>query len=229
MDTIVTNGKTAGKAKAGKRDDVRIAIVEDDPMYRHAIEYYLEKIPGNRLFSFGSGEECLKYYHLLDPEIMILDYRLNELFASEKMNGLDVLREVKSVKPETEVIFISGQENLDIATSAIKGGASEYIFKDFNALAKLQKEVAQLSLYIRMKREEMNQTKLILMLLTGIVFMLVITYLSGFHLATSLQVLLATSVAAVFGYFVIMRKRRRMKIAEPTPPAENDRPGIWHD
>src|SRR6185436_19393290 len=140
MDTIISNGKAGDKTK-DKRDDVRIAIVEDDPMYRHAIEYYLKKIPGNRLFSFGSGEECLRYYHLLDPEIMILDYRLNELTVSDKMNGLDVLREVKSVKPETEIIFLSGQENLDIATSAIKGGASEYIFKDFNALTKLQNEV----------------------------------------------------------------------------------------
>src|SRR5437870_3871299 len=100
MKTLIRKGEIGSKVSHDKKNDVRIAIIEDDPMYRSAIEYYLKKIPGNRLFSFGSGEECLRHYHQLDPEILILDYRLNDIFESEKMNGLEILHEVKSVKPE---------------------------------------------------------------------------------------------------------------------------------
>lgn len=231
MDTITSNGKTVSKTKPDKNGEVRIAIVEDDPMYRHAIEYYLEKIPGNRLFSFGSGEECLKYYHLLDPEIMILDYRLHEMTAGaeEKMNGLDVLHEVKSIKPEMEIIFLSGQDNLDVATSAIKGGATQYIFKDFNALTKLQNEVSRLSMFVRMKREELSQTRLILYLLTAVIFLLVIAYFSGSPLAFAMKLLIASTAAALFAYFTIVRKKKKISFRAPHFSFENNRPGIWHD
>src|ERR1041385_3365493 len=115
MEAVAAIPKSPSSITGEKKNEVRIAVVEDDPMYRHAVEYYLEKIPGSRLFTFGSGEEFLRYYHLLDPEIVILDYRLNDIYESGKMDGLDILREIKSIKPETEIIFLSGQENFDIA------------------------------------------------------------------------------------------------------------------
>ncbi len=236
MNTTITAESETGTIKRhDKKNDVRIAIVEDDPMYRSAIEYYLKKIPGNRLFSFGSGEECLRYYHLLDPEIMILDYRLNDVFESGKMNGLDIMHKVKSVKPETEIIFLSGQENLDIATEAIKGGASEYIFKDFNALAKLQGVVTHMSLYVRMKRQEMNQTKWILAFLSAIVLVLAVTYWTGhFNLSSETRILYVSTAIALIAFFAIVRKRKKEKAEtipeqHDVPPPLDERPGLWHD
>ncbi len=230
MDTIATDSKTVIKLKHNKKNDVRIAIVEDDPMYRSAIEYQLKKIPGSRLFSFGSGEECLRYYHLLDPEIMILDYRLNDISRSDKMNGLEILREVKSVKPETEIIFLSGQENLDVATMAMKGGASEYIFKDFNALSKLQNVVTRLSLFVRMKREKMNQAKWIFLFMLAIILILGLTSLSNyFHLSDEVNILYGSTAIALIVLFVIVQKKKKEKISESNHSSVNEHSEIWHD
>jgi DNA-binding NarL/FixJ family response regulator len=131
MEPLFATGNAIAQKKKHP-DDVRIAIVEDDPMFRHALEYHLEKIPGNRVFTFDSGEEYLKQYHQLDPQILIIDYRLTETNPGG-MNGLQVLDNIKSSHHSTEVIFLSGQENLEVAASAIKKGASEYIRKDEKA------------------------------------------------------------------------------------------------
>jgi DNA-binding NtrC family response regulator len=230
METLTVLPKFSTGNGEEKKNEVRIAIVEDDPMYRHAIEYYLGKIPGNRLFSFDSGEECFKYYHLLDPEIMVLDYRLNELFESGNMDGLDILREVKSVKPETEIIFLSGQENFDVATAAIKGGAAEYIVKDMNALGKLQKEVSRMAAYVRLKREEMLQTKRIIILLSAIVGVLLLTYLSGYFIASMVwKMTMTVLVAGTLGYILFRNRKKRNSQHEikKSPPVE--KPGSWHD
>ena len=230
METVMAIPKFPSSATGEKKNEVRIAVVEDDPMYRHAVEYYLEKIPGSRLFTFGSGEELLRYYHLLDPEILILDYRLNDMYESGKMDGLDILREIKSIKPETEIIFLSGQENFDIATAAIKGGATEYIVKDINALTRLQKEVSRMAMYVRVKREEMQNTKRIIALVAGIVAILFLTYLSGYFLiSVAWKLSVACVVAGFLGYILFKNRKRRNHTPVFKQPFAMDKPGSWHD
>jgi FixJ family two-component response regulator len=232
METLVETGNPVAfiKPKKDKEDEVRIAIVEDDPMFRHAMEHFLKKIPGNRVFSFGSGEECLRHYHQLDPEIMIVDYRLNEVFESGKMNGLDVLQEIKAVNPETEVIFLSGQDSFDVATAAIKNGASDYIVKDENALKKMLSIVGRTTYFIRAKREDLKTLKWTLSL-SGIVILLIgIAYLSGYDNYSGVLNLLfvaagIVTIALLYNFF-----RRRLRGKKWRDSAiEEEKPGTWLD
>lgn len=216
--------------KKKKVDSVRIAIVEDDPMFRHAIEYFLKKNPGNRVFAFASGEDCLEHYHSLDPEILILDYKLNESFESERMNGLDILRKIKSVKPETEIIFLSGQDSFDVATAAIKDGASEYIVKDDRALPKMLNEVNKMSIFIRTRREELKILRWTLALTVVVAFLLVLAYYTGYErFAGLLNVLIiagACACAVFLGLLFSRKKREKMKM---DTPEKEGRPGDWLD
>jgi CheY-like chemotaxis protein len=217
--------------KKKKVDAVRIAIVEDDPMFRHAVEYFLKKNPGNRVFSFASGEECLEHYHSLDPEILILDYKLNETFESERMNGLDILRKIKSFKPETEIIFLSGQDSFEVATTAIKDGASEYIVKDDKALQKMLNEVNKMSFFIRTRREELRTLRWTIALTAVVAFLLILAYSTGYDRFTGvLNVLIiagALSCAVVLTLLFRKKKREKMKIKES--PEKEERPGDWLD
>jgi CheY-like chemotaxis protein len=217
--------------KKKKMDAVRIAIVEDDPMFRHAVEYFLKKNPDNRVFSFASGEECLEHYHSLDPEILILDYKLNEMHESERMNGLDILRKIKSFKPETEIIFLSGQDSFEVATTAIKDGASEYIVKDDKALKKLLNEVNKMSFFIRTRRDELRTLRWTIVLTAVVALLLILAYYTGYERFTGVLNLLIIGGAISFGVALtlLFRKKKREKMKTKETPEKEERPGDWLD
>jgi CheY-like chemotaxis protein len=183
------------------------------------------------VFSFSSGEECFAHYHSLDPEIFILDYKLAETFGKDQMNGLDVLRKVKSVKPETEIIFLSGQESFEVATAAIKDGAAEYIVKDDRALPKMLNEVNRMSMFIRTRREELRTLRWTIAL-TGIVAVLLIfAYYTGYEKFSGILNLLiiAASCACLVFLGLMFRRKKREHLNSREKPETDERPGDWLD
>jgi DNA-binding NtrC family response regulator len=112
------------------QDSPLIFIVEDNSIYNRFIESHLRSNKFKRIESFLSGEECLKNLYK-KPDIVIQDYLLNGI------SGIDVLKTSKIKSPGTEFIFLSGQDNLNIAVNTIKNGAFDYVVKDRFALKKL--------------------------------------------------------------------------------------------
>jgi FixJ family two-component response regulator len=141
-------------ASRAPEDSVCIAVVDDDMMYRQAIEVSLKKVPGSRVMGFESGEACFKNYHTVKPDILVLDYRLCADGSGATMNGIEVLRKLKQVDGQTTVIFISGTANTDVAVTAIKAGAVDFITKDKNGLSRLIHQVRKASIKVRVKRQE---------------------------------------------------------------------------
>jgi FixJ family two-component response regulator len=160
METLVKEAKVKVTKPHRVADDhhVRIAVVEDDIMYRQAIEVYLKKVPDSEVHTFESGEQCFRHYGDLNPDILVVDYRLNQEIEGG-MDGLDVLRKAKSVRPGTKVIFLTGQGTMDVAVSAIKGGAVDFITKDKNGLTRLVNQVQRIALGIQMQRQESKTTR----------------------------------------------------------------------
>jgi FixJ family two-component response regulator len=141
------------------RESISIAVVDDDMMYRQAIEVSLKKVPGSRVHGFDSGEACFKNYHSCKPDIFVLDYRLCSTGTGDVMNGIEVLRKVKQVNDDATVIFLSGAANTEVAVTAIKAGAADFIAKDKNGLARLLNQVRKASIRIQVKRQEMRVTR----------------------------------------------------------------------
>jgi len=112
------------------QDSPMIFIVEDNSIYNKLIASHLRSNNFLRIESFLSGEECLKNLHK-KPDIVIQDYLLNGI------NGLEVLKETKKKNPKTEFIFISGQDNIDVAVDTIRHGASDYLVKNQFAFKKM--------------------------------------------------------------------------------------------
>lgn len=219
------------KMKKMKSDTVKIAVVEDDPMFRHAVEYFLKKNPGNRVFSFASGEDCLEHFHSFEPDILILDYKLNESFEVERMNGLDILRKIKSVKPETEILFLSGQDSFDVATTAIMDGASDYIVKDDKALPKMLHEVNKISFLLRSRREELRTIRWTTGLTVVVAFLLIIAYYTGydrFNAFTNIMIIAGACACAIF-LALLLRRKKREKISVKEVTAKEERAGDWVD
>ncbi|MAI18197.1 MAG: sigma-54-dependent Fis family transcriptional regulator [Rhodobacteraceae bacterium TMED111] len=104
-----------------------ILIVDDEKDIRELIsEILIDEGYSTRLA--GNSEECLGKVSEVLPSLLILDIWLKD----SKMDGIDILKKVKIEFPHVPVVIISGHGNIQIAVSAIKQGAYDFIEKPFN-------------------------------------------------------------------------------------------------
>lgn len=103
----------------------KIVVVEDEPMI---IDNIIQKLAnaGTDYIVAGSaqdGIEALSVIDTLKPDILFTDIRM------PKLNGLELIRQVKSNYPGMQIVIISGYGNFDYAQQAIKLGVEDYLLK----------------------------------------------------------------------------------------------------
>ncbi len=81
---------------------------------------------GFEVLSAENGEEALKIFIKEEPDLVILDLKM------PKMDGMEVLRNIKETKPKIPVIMITAHGSTDVAVEAMKIGALDYISKPFD-------------------------------------------------------------------------------------------------
>jgi DNA-binding response OmpR family regulator len=113
-----------------RKAQMSIFIVEDNKMYSFYIDTMLSEQFNFKISTYNSGEECVKDLYLT-PDIIILDYMLGGI------DGLQVLSSIKKQLPDTPVILLTGQKDMDVTIKLLKAGAYEYIIKDKDAPSKL--------------------------------------------------------------------------------------------
>ena len=101
-----------------------IFVVDDDHIYGTTIKKILNVKKFENVELFKSGENCLE--RLSDkPDLIILDFSL------ETLNGLDVLRLIKSKQPKTKVVFLTSlNENLELQEKCKQEGALGFFQKN---------------------------------------------------------------------------------------------------
>jgi PAS domain S-box-containing protein len=100
----------------------RILLVDDEPDILRVLSISL-KADDYEVTTALSGEEALQIYKAQLPEIVITDVRMPDI------DGIDVLKAVKQINAETEVIIITGHGDIDAAIEALQNGASDFINK----------------------------------------------------------------------------------------------------
>lgn len=98
-------------------------VVDDDTAFQQFIQMHLHRF-GYEVKSFIEGNGCLLHLHE-KPDLIILDQNL----AEEKC-GLDYLREIKNITPDTPVLFLTSHNSIDAAVEAMKLGAMDFIEKN---------------------------------------------------------------------------------------------------
>lgn len=106
----------------------KILIIDDES----DICFLISEILGDEKFisetAYNSNEALSKYYEF-NPDLIILDVWL----GSSELDGLELLSRFKELDPLIPIIIISGHGNVDMAVSAIKMGAYDFIEKPFNS------------------------------------------------------------------------------------------------
>jgi DNA-binding NtrC family response regulator len=101
-----------------------ILVVDDDAAIRESFEAVLAK-DYDLLFA-AQGPEALRILSARDVNLVLLDIRM------PGMDGIEVLRRIKDLNEQTEVVIVTAVKSLKTAIEAIKLGASDYITKPFD-------------------------------------------------------------------------------------------------
>jgi len=88
----------------------------------------------------------------LNPDIIVLDYNLDEPYNST-LNGGDVLEEIVRRNKNFNIIMLTSHCDLNEAVNLLKKGARDYITKDDNFLDNLKRSIKTISDFERLKKE----------------------------------------------------------------------------
>jgi DNA-binding NarL/FixJ family response regulator len=104
---------------------VRVLIVDDHEVVRDGVKKILGEQPGTITFGEAStAPEALKLARECDWDVAVLDLSLGS------RNGLEVLKELRKVRPKLPVLILSMHSEEQYARRAFKAGAAGYITKD---------------------------------------------------------------------------------------------------
>ncbi len=99
-----------------------ILLVDDDSAFRHVMSGELRRL-GYEVSTASSGEEAVARLERQEAEVILLDLRL------PGVDGLTVLKTIRSRLPSAEVIMLTGHGSIDTAIESIREGAFDYITK----------------------------------------------------------------------------------------------------
>ena len=123
----------------------RILIVDDHEIVRDGLKQILTAHAKDNVFGEASTyQEALRHVHEEDWDVVILDLSLGG------RDGLEVLKEVKHIRPRLPVLILSMHSEEQYARRAFRAGAAGYITKDSprSDLAKAVIKVAEGGKYV---------------------------------------------------------------------------------
>ncbi|TVR76491.1 MAG: sigma-54-dependent Fis family transcriptional regulator [Chitinophagaceae bacterium] len=100
----------------------KILVVDDDMDIGFLLKRFLTK-KGLEVFHAADAASALDYYKKEKVSFVLLDFRLGDV------NGAELLKKFKDLKPEVPVVIITGYSDIKTAVSVVKLGAMDYITK----------------------------------------------------------------------------------------------------
>jgi len=113
-----------------------ILVVDDEGDF---LETLMNRLKKRKIAALGcaSGEEALRLVKENPFDVVVLDIKM-----PGGMDGIQTLREIKKVRPETEVILLTGHASLETSMEGMQAGAYDYLLKPIR-LEDLLEKLAQ--------------------------------------------------------------------------------------
>jgi DNA-binding NarL/FixJ family response regulator len=103
---------------------ITVSIVEDNDKLRGTLARLLDRSSGFRCLSqYPNAEEALKNLPQVRPNVVLMDINL------PGMNGVECVRQLKRLIPETQVMMLTVYEDTENIFNALAAGAGGYLLK----------------------------------------------------------------------------------------------------
>lgn len=111
------------------KEDPRILVVDDEEVLANFVAKILssEKDADYNVGVTATGEDAVRMFEEEPFDLLLVDIKL------PKMNGIEVLRKVKEIDQNAQVVMITAYASLETAIDALREGAYDYIVKPFEA------------------------------------------------------------------------------------------------
>lgn len=132
----------------------KLVIVDDEPTVRNGLsvlfdwEAYGIEVVGQA----DDGDTGLELIARLEPDIVLTDVKM------PSMDGISMSQEIQTRLPGTQIIFISGHNDVDFLKSAMQVHAVDYIFKPVK-LPELEKVVERVVQHLQSEEKERRLVK----------------------------------------------------------------------
>jgi two-component system response regulator HydG len=124
---------------------LNLLVVDDERAVREACREVATGL-GYRTAAAESGEQALRMIDGQNVDVVLLDLKLHGF------GGVEVLRELKARRPDTEIIVVTANGSVETAVQAMKAGAFDYVTKPFT-LEQLKLVLDRVSGHLRLKTE----------------------------------------------------------------------------
>lgn len=106
--------------------DLRVLVVEDEPVAREAHAAYVARVPGFVVAATAAtSQEAMRALQAEDVDVVLLD-----MFLPDR-HGLEVIRAMRAAGHAADVIAVTSARDLDIVRSAVSLGVVQYLLKPF--------------------------------------------------------------------------------------------------
>lgn len=106
---------------------ISVVIADDNDMMRSILRAMLRGEEYDVVGEARNGQSAIEVVDRLKPDIVCMDVMMPE------KNGIEALCEIKTARPETEVVMITSNSDPETVQESIQNGASGFIIKPFNA------------------------------------------------------------------------------------------------
>ncbi len=103
----------------------RVMLADDHPLVRAGVRRVLEGVKWVEVVGEAeSGTETLRALRDVQPDVLLLDLNMPD------GDGFSVLREARSLAPDTHIIVLTMHAQPEYITRAVRDGANGYLLKD---------------------------------------------------------------------------------------------------
>ncbi len=102
-----------------------VMVIDDDPNVLESLSNLLTEV-GFGVHGFTSGTEAIEQFGHFQVDVVLTDISMTGI------SGIEVLERIRACDRETPVILMTAYAELDVAVSAIKKGAFDFIIKPYD-------------------------------------------------------------------------------------------------